>query len=175
MSGVDLVILGMLMEKPQSAYELQKDVAYHHYDKWSKIGLPTIYQNVHRLEAAGYLQGEVQTGEKRANRKIYSITEAGKAHFVQLMRENVDREVQFLFDFNIVITNMNKVPQVEAETLLQKLHDNISKAAAQNAALAAKYADIPFVGQAIFQQQQQLYQALLDWMAGFRAAFNKEA
>lgn len=33
MSSVDLVILGMLLEKPQSAYELQKDVVNHHYDK----------------------------------------------------------------------------------------------------------------------------------------------
>ena len=30
MSSVDLVILGMLLEKPQSAYELQKDVVNHH-------------------------------------------------------------------------------------------------------------------------------------------------
>ena len=62
MSSVDLVILGMLLEKPQSAYELQKDVVNHHYDKWSKIGIPTIYQNVHRLQVKCSLAKNELTG-----------------------------------------------------------------------------------------------------------------
>lgn len=175
MSSVDLVILGILLEKPQSAYELQKDVVNHHYDKWSKIGITTIYQNVHRLQAAGYLQSEMQPGEKRTNRAVYSITEAGKVYFTKLMHEIVDREVAFLFDFNIVITNMNKIAKTEADVLFHKLHNNIKNAALKNAALATKYADIPLVGRAIFQQQHLLYQALLDWLISFKTEFAEEA
>lgn len=32
MSSIDLVILGIVLEKPQSAYDIQKDVEYHHFD-----------------------------------------------------------------------------------------------------------------------------------------------
>ena len=31
MASIDLVILGIVLEKPQSAYEIQKDVEYHHF------------------------------------------------------------------------------------------------------------------------------------------------
>ena len=31
MSSIDLVILGIVLEKPQSAYDIQKDVEYHHF------------------------------------------------------------------------------------------------------------------------------------------------
>ncbi len=91
------------------------------------------------------------------------------------MQKIVDREVAFLFDFNIVITNMNKISKTEADVLFHKLHNNIKNAALKNAALATKYADIPLVGRAIFQQQQLLYQALLDWLISFKAEFAEEA
>ena len=29
MSSIDLVVLGIVLEKPQSAYDIQKDVEYH--------------------------------------------------------------------------------------------------------------------------------------------------
>ena len=37
MSSIDLVILGIVLEKPQSAYDIQKDVEYHHFSRWTKI------------------------------------------------------------------------------------------------------------------------------------------
>ncbi len=36
MSSIDLVILGIVSEKPQSAYDIQKDVEYHHFSRWTK-------------------------------------------------------------------------------------------------------------------------------------------
>lgn len=42
MSSIDLVILGIVIEKPQSAYDIQKDVEYHHFSKWAKISVPSI-------------------------------------------------------------------------------------------------------------------------------------
>ncbi|EHM52857.1 hypothetical protein HMPREF0372_01294 [Flavonifractor plautii ATCC 29863] len=39
MSSIDLVILGIVLEKPQSAYDIQKDVEYHHF---SRVGLQYI-------------------------------------------------------------------------------------------------------------------------------------
>ena len=43
MSSIDLVILGIVLEKPQSAYDIQKDVEYHHFSRWTKISVPSIY------------------------------------------------------------------------------------------------------------------------------------
>lgn len=33
MSSIDLVVLGIVLEKPQSAYDIQKDVEYHNLSK----------------------------------------------------------------------------------------------------------------------------------------------
>ena len=58
MSSIDLVILGMLSEKPQSAYDLQKDVDDHHFARWTKISTPSIYRKVLQLREKGYIRGQ---------------------------------------------------------------------------------------------------------------------
>lgn len=58
MSSIDLVIRGMLLEKPQSAYMIQKDVEAHHFSRWTKASTPSIYKKVLQLKAKGYLQSE---------------------------------------------------------------------------------------------------------------------
>ena len=50
MSSIDLVILGIVLEKPQSAYDIQKDVEYHHFPRWTKISVPSIYRKVLQLQ-----------------------------------------------------------------------------------------------------------------------------
>lgn len=171
MSVIDLAILGMLLEGPRSAYAIQKDVQYHHYDKWCKIATPTIYQNVHKLQLKGYLQSEQEPGEKHLNRAVYTITEKGRSYFLQLMNEYAEQQVRFLFDFNIVISNLNKIDHSQALNILLKLQQNIAGAAAENKKTAEKYVDIPLVGRTIFKQQQQLYRALLQWLTEFQIEY----
>lgn len=37
MSSIDLVILVIVLEKPQSTYDIQKDIEYHNFSRWTKI------------------------------------------------------------------------------------------------------------------------------------------
>lgn len=62
MSSIDLVILGIVLEKPQSAYDIQKDVEYHHFSRWTKISVPSILSQGSPVERKGlsakrYCQG----------------------------------------------------------------------------------------------------------------------
>ena len=59
MSSIDLVILGIVLEKPQSAYDIQKDVDYHHFSRWTKISVPSIYRKVIQLNEKGYLNSDI--------------------------------------------------------------------------------------------------------------------
>ena len=59
MASIDLVILGIVLEKPQSAYEIQKDVEYHHFSRWTKVSVPSIYRKVRQLSEKGYLQSDI--------------------------------------------------------------------------------------------------------------------
>lgn len=105
MSSIDLVILGIVMEKPQSTYDIQKDVEYHHLSRWTKISAPSICRKVLQMNEQDYLESSIVKGDKFADKAVYSITEKGRAYFGQLMETYAGQKVPLLFDFNIVITN----------------------------------------------------------------------
>jgi len=55
MSSINLLLLGIVKEKPQSAYSIQKDIESHHLSRWTKMSTPSIYKNVIKLQKKGYL------------------------------------------------------------------------------------------------------------------------
>ena len=174
MSSIDLAILGMVMEKPQSAYDIQKDVDYHHFPKWTKISVPSIYRKVIQLAEKGYLQSDIVKGERFADKAVYSITGKGRSYFEQLMNDYVNQQIPLLFDFNVVIANLNKMDKAKAMELVEKLRSNIAASAKANKESAAEYANIPLVGRTIFDQQQLLYHALLEWIDSFEREFGAD-
>ncbi len=173
MSSIDLVILGIVLEKPQSAYDIQKDVDYHHLSRWTKISVPSIYRKVVQLNEKGYLQSDIVKGDRFADKAVYSITEKGRAYFEQLMVTYVSEPVPLLFDFNVVITNLNKMNKEKALELVAKLRNNISASAKLNDEYAANYADIPLVGRTAFEQQRLLYRSLLEWLDEFESQYKR--
>jgi len=174
MSSIDLVILGMVLEKPQSAYDIQKDVDYHQFPRWTKISVPSIYRKVIQLNKEGYLQSNIVRGDKFADKAVYSITEKGRGYFEELMNTYASQQVSFLFDFNVVITNLNKMAKEHALELVKKLRDSITASAKTNEEYAAAYADIPLVGRTIFEQQRMLYHTLLEWLDTFESQFRED-
>lgn len=173
-SSIDLVILGMVLEKPQSAYDIQKDIEYHNFSRWTKISVPSVYKKVLQLKEKGYLASDIVKGERFAEKAIYSITDAGKAYFETLMDTIAGQNVSLTFDFNVVITNLNKMDRSHAQALVHKLRDSILTSMEKNEGYAQQYADIPLVGRTIFDQQRLLYQALLEWLDSFSAQFSEE-
>ena len=175
MSSIDLIILGIVLEKPQSAYDIQKDVEYHRFPMWTKISIPSIYRKVIQLSEKGYLQSDIVKGERFADKAIYSITNKGKDYFDQLMSNYANQQVPLLFDFNVVITNLNKMDKSKALELVIQLRNNIIISKQINNKYSDEYySHLPLVGKTIFDQQQLLYNALLEWIDIFERQFREE-
>ncbi len=174
MSSIDLAILGIVLEKPQSAYDIQKDIEYHNFSRWTKISIPSVYKKVLQLKEKGYLTSDVVKGERFAEKAVYSVTEAGKTYFEALMDTIAEENVPLTFDFNVVVTNLTKLDKPKAQALVRKLRKSILVSAEKNEGYARQYADIPLVGRTIFDQQRLLYQALLEWLDSFSAQFSED-
>lgn len=174
MSSIDLAILGMVLEKSQSAYDIQKDVDYHHFPKWTKISVPSIYRKVIALTEKGYLQSDTVKGERFADKAVYSITDKGRVYFGQLMRDYADQPIPLLFDFNVVIANLNKMDKGNALELVRRLRNNIEVSLNATEECAAQYAEIPLVGRTIFDQQRRLYLSLAEWLNDFEREFGAD-
>ncbi len=76
--SVQLVILGLLSEKPFHGYELRREVEHRLYAKYINLSGGSLYYNLGQLEQAGYV--EKTKVEKKGNypaRRVYRITPAG--------------------------------------------------------------------------------------------------
>ncbi len=173
MSSIDLVILGIVLEKPQSAYDIQKDIEYHHFSRWTKISVPSIYRKVLQLNEKGYLQSDIVKGNRNADKAIYSITEKGKTYFENLMALYIAEPIPLQFDFNVVITNLNKMEKKEGLSLLERLKENIATSLQTLENYETAYKGIPLGGKTIFEQQRLLYQALLEWLDNFKSQYEE--
>jgi len=71
-----LVVLKLLSEKPMHGYQIAEEI-------FQRIGyrmaLPPIYMALRRLESRGFVRSEWITGSSGPARRIYHITEEGKA------------------------------------------------------------------------------------------------
>lgn len=173
MSTIDLVILGIVAEKPQSAYDIQKDIEYHHLSRWTKISIPSIYRKVLQLSEKGYLRSDIVKGDRFADKAVYSITDEGKDYFNSLMQYYATQTVPLLFDFNVVIANLNKLNKDAALDLISKLKESITVSVGTNEKYLTEYSNIPLVGKTIIEQQGLLYKTLLEWLDTFREQFER--
>lgn len=62
--------------------------------------------------------------------------------------------IPLLFDFNVVITNLNNICKEDAYDLVAKLRDNIESSLKTKEKYAVQYADIPFVGRTIYEHRE---------------------
>ena len=84
------------------------------------------------------------------------------------------QSIPLLFDFNVVISNLNKVSKDEAFEIIAELKSTIVSSVKENEKYAVEYANIPFVGRTIIEQQILLYNSLLDWLDTFEKQFKQE-
>ena len=168
MSSIDLVILGIVLEKPQSAYDIQQDVDAHHFSRWTKISTASVYRRVLRLREEGSLHSEVVPGARFASKAVYSITPEGRAYFQTLLHQCAAQPVPLCFDCNVVIANLNKVSLPEALALLDTLQASLQASLQTTEDYADQFSEIPLTGRTIFRQQITLYKALLSWLEEFR-------
>ena len=121
----------------------------------------------------GYLQSDIVKGNRNSDKAIYSITGNGKKHFEKLMALYMAEPIPLQFDFNVVITNLNKMEKKEGLNLLERLQENIVASLHNLEDYKTTYRDIPLGGKTIFEQQGLLYQALLEWLDNFRSQYQE--
>ncbi len=172
MSAVDLILLGIVLERPCSAYDIQKNVEYRNLSKWVKISSPSIYKKVIQLEEKGYLESEPVREGKMPEKAVYSITPAGRDYFLSLMKQTAARSVSVLFDFNAVIAGLNKVSKETALELIDDIRAGMDESKAYMESMVPQRRHIPLVGRTILDQQIEVLTTLQAWIDRFKNEFN---
>jgi DNA-binding PadR family transcriptional regulator len=89
--ALDHALLVSLLEKPSSGYELarrfDRSIGYFWHATHQQI-----YKVLARMEEAGWIAGEVQAGDVAPDRKLFSVTPAGRIELTRWLAEPTDPE-----------------------------------------------------------------------------------
>lgn len=110
----------LITHQPLNAYEIVKTLDYMNIKYWFNIGTSTVYATIKTLEKKQYLVGEIQKDGNMPDKTVYSITEQGKAVFLETLRTSF---LRFDYDtniFSITAFFLDCLPEKEQKTLLEQ-------------------------------------------------------
>jgi len=131
-----IMLLGLLLEKPMYGQQI-REVIENHHDLFAEIiKKPTIYYQLERLAADGYLEirreqveapgpGAAHEDLALRERDVYYITETGRHYFYTLLRAMLSKYTPGLSDLDACLYFLHRLSRDEATVLLKERQDLI--------------------------------------------------
>jgi len=114
----DLLVLGILLDRPMHGYELSQHVKAEGIPVWFDISTAAIYYSLNKLRREG-LVSETQSGA-HGEKTIYRTTEKGREQFFDKMEDVLASEEPVRFDYDLGILLLNRLPHERALGLLEE-------------------------------------------------------
>jgi DNA-binding PadR family transcriptional regulator len=86
MTKNELVVLGLLGEKPMYGYQLYQEIERREMEHWAQVNLASIYNTLNRLQKDKLILGKGERPGKMPERKVYHITSKGKKRLEDLVQ-----------------------------------------------------------------------------------------
>ena len=88
--------------------------------EFAEISFGSLYYNLEKMEKDGLVESRVVKNSARPERRLYSITEAGKKEFMNMLRRNYFEVERFRFSFDVGLLFMPSLPKEEAIEALNR-------------------------------------------------------
>jgi DNA-binding PadR family transcriptional regulator len=171
MSTVDLMLLGVLMQRPLNAYEMKKEMERRNIADWIKISSPSVYKNLIKLCKSGLVDGKTVREGEMPEKTIYTINARGKKHFMRLMRKYAEEPEKVYIDFAAFIANLAQVDHKTGIELLGALQQVLVEK--RDAVIEQRDAleGISAYGTAIVSLYERMYGVFCEWSEEFAAQY----
>lgn len=131
----ELLLLGILMAQSQYGYRINEFIEQN-LSRVTEMKKPTAYAILARLRDAGYVVEHTEQAGNRPQRKVYTITPAGKARFMALLRESLNQAGTPLLGGNVGLMFLHHLDSGEARAALRRRLDQVR-------AQIAEYEQVP--------------------------------
>src|SRR5574344_789756 len=158
MSNIDLVLLGLIKQKSQSAYDIKKNIEYRNIPRWVKISEQSIYKKVLQLESKEYIVSHKEKEGNMPDKAIYTITNKGNDYFNKLMNDISNSDVSLYLD--LVDDEQKKILVSNIKSKILELKELLNERQSHRQ-------HIPNVGKQMFKQQLALVETLEKWIIDF--------
>ena len=121
LSNAELALLGLIIEQPRHAYEIEQVIEDRVMRSWTEIGFSSIYRILNKLEKSGLLSGKMQPPEGRGPaRKVYHPTPAGNAAWQQAALHSLAHPERKYSNFLLGLDSLTALPPEEAQLAVKE-------------------------------------------------------
>jgi len=115
----DLLVLGLLLDRPMHGYEIAQTVKNEGVATWSGISTPAIYYSLNKLHRHSLISS-TQVRDAGMEKSVYYLTQKGREAFFAGMETCLGSAEPVRFEYDLAIFLLNKLPQERALALLEK-------------------------------------------------------
>ena len=116
---IDLLLLGMLLDRPMHGYELYQQIQADGIDLWFNISMASVYYSLGKLRDQGCVVESRQRGGRSVRKSIYRLTEDGRRAFLEAMEAQAISQEKVYLDYDVIICLLNRIPLKRALPWLQ--------------------------------------------------------
>ena len=80
MTNLEVVLLGLISERPMYGYEIEKVIREKGIRNWVNIGFLSIYAALKKLESKKLIKSRIEFSDIRPSKNVYSKQKMGKLH-----------------------------------------------------------------------------------------------
>ena len=180
LTAADLVVLGLLLERPMHGYEVNHVLELREVRDWAGVSRPQVYYSLRKLADAGHIgpvpgrAADRGAGEGGPERRVYRVTAAGRrAYAAALARPEwaTQRALPPFLTWLVLATQAD--PEVRAAQIDRRRAYLEAEAARERITLAAIRADTGptvAVAEAIVSFTIRQFEAELAWLDEVTAA-----
>jgi len=168
-SRMEILVLSSIARKPMHGYEIKLEFRYKHVSWWTKADHGHIYATLNRLEKQGHIQ-VVEGGSRR--RKVFDVTEQGRAHLQQMLVETGRSRDATAFDIDLFVSSSFLLELDEALAVLDERVEVLQAQIAEAHALQKQTAPyVPVAARLIIEHRVEHLELELRYANKAREAF----
>jgi DNA-binding PadR family transcriptional regulator len=123
-----LLLLGMLLSGPMTGYDVLRVVTAHG-ELYRDLRKANVYYLLERMAGEGLVGLRTEPGARgpRGERLVYSITDAGRARFEELLREVLRGYEPAYTGLEVAVALLGSLPVAEARRLLEERREAVRR------------------------------------------------
>ena len=166
------LILAILNYQDASGYEIRKLATDGPYSYFVDIGYGSIYPMLAKLEAEKLVTSRAEQSQGKPERKVYTITETGRAEFINAMMEPPSKDV-FKSEFLLVAMAADHTTPASIKTAIE---ERIKMIKAKLAVIREQIADCDHPGSCwVARYGEHVFQSSLDYLEANKQKLVKTA
>ena len=116
----DLLLLGLLLDRPMHGYELYQQIQAEGIDGWFSVSAAGVYYSLGKLRDGGWVTETRQRGGHTSRKSIYRLTDEGRSGFFAAMEQHLAGQEEIHLDYDLMVYLMNRVPLRRAVPCLER-------------------------------------------------------